>query len=226
MQPQPTAAIATPAPSPALFNASMLKASVTSRGKGGIVEEIDIAVPPKRTSIPQRAGLEKEKEKEKPKQKKEMKRSPVHQEDEDRAKEISTRRDEIADRRNGARNRLVASTSSPKVVGGTISPFKRLQQDLREEAKDRQDVAHFLSSLPLPLSRLLPAFVSLGCTSASDLHALTLNTAVGIRCRGAVLEAVSRGSEGGLSAWERIVLDAGLEMLSLEVADEEEEERG
>lgn len=76
------------------------------------------------------------------------------------------------------------------------------------------DVAAFLASLPLSLHHLHSTFISLGCTSAADLVALSSNSVIGVRCRDAMLDTLSAAVEGGLSPWERIVLVAGLESLA------------
>ncbi|BGP36690.1 hypothetical protein JCM10449v2_000591 [Rhodotorula kratochvilovae] len=79
-------------------------------------------------------------------------------------------------------------------------------------------VSAFLLSLPLPsLSRLPPLFHGLGLCTSSDLLQLASPAASAVRARGKVLERVdrmdraTREGEGGLTAWERIVLEEELE---------------
>ncbi|BGP44766.1 hypothetical protein JCM10450v2_000580 [Rhodotorula kratochvilovae] len=79
-------------------------------------------------------------------------------------------------------------------------------------------VSTFLLSLPLPsLSRLPPLFHGLGLCTSSDLLQLASPAASAVRARGKVLERVdrmdraTREGEGGLTAWERIVLEEELE---------------
>lgn len=76
------------------------------------------------------------------------------------------------------------------------------------------NVATFLASLPLPLFHLHETFTSLGCSSSTDLIALSSNTPMGVRCREAMLDAVEKSYSGGLSKWERIVLIEGLRSVS------------
>ncbi|KAM0755566.1 hypothetical protein T439DRAFT_344678 [Meredithblackwellia eburnea MCA 4105] len=71
-------------------------------------------------------------------------------------------------------------------------------------------VATFLSSLPLPLSRLHPAFVQIGCTTTSNLMAIADDSIVGRKIRRNLFDLLEQEADGGLSRFERLVLEQGL----------------
>ncbi|BGP04753.1 hypothetical protein OF846_000204 [Rhodotorula toruloides] len=111
------------------------------------------------------------------------------------------------------------STVSPILPVASILPntAKRPSSSSRQSAQCPPplpsavpDISTFLSSLPLPsLTRLTPHFHALGCRSPSDLLVLA-DQSRGVKAREKVLERVGK-MDGGLSEWEKIVLEEELE---------------
>ncbi|BGO96608.1 Actin cytoskeleton-regulatory complex protein pan1 [Rhodotorula toruloides ATCC 204091] len=110
------------------------------------------------------------------------------------------------------------STVSPILPASVVPPAtaNRPSSSSRQSARDPPipsavpDISTFLSSLPLPsLTRLTPHFHALGCRSPSDLLVLA-DQSRGVKAREKVLERVGK-MDGGLSEWEKIVLEEELE---------------
>ncbi|BGP28824.1 hypothetical protein JCM10296v2_000560 [Rhodotorula toruloides] len=110
------------------------------------------------------------------------------------------------------------STVSPILPAAIVPPSSanRPSSSSRQSAQDPifpsavPDISTFLSSLPLPsLTRLTPHFHALGCRSPSDLLVLA-DQSRGVKAREKVLERVGK-MDGGLSEWEKIVLEEELE---------------
>lgn len=110
------------------------------------------------------------------------------------------------------------STVSPILPAAAIassassgpSSFSRLSAKDPSLSSAVPDISTFLASLPLPaLTRLTPHFHALGCRSPSDLLVLA-DQSRGVKAREKVLDRVGK-MDGGLSEWERIVLEEELE---------------
>lgn len=132
--------------------------------------------------------------------------------------------DEGSNHHSGAIKPFSTQPSVPSPGRHPALPNTRATPPSVPSAPQIPSVATFLSSLPLPsLSRLTPIFSGLGLSSPSDLLQLSNGASEGARrARGRVLERVGGvdrelrakggGEEGGgLTPWERIVLEEELE---------------
>lgn len=92
------------------------------------------------------------------------------------------------------------------------------EQALQEDAKDEQieetkeDVESFLSTLPIPMTRLLAHFEAIGCTTGTDLVGLADQGEMGSNIRRAVLDELEQSAS--LTKFERIVLEQGLKSVA------------
>ncbi|SCV68283.1 BQ2448_404 [Microbotryum intermedium] len=73
------------------------------------------------------------------------------------------------------------------------------------------DVETFLANLPLPLTHLTPTVAAFGCSSQADLLALSARSQGGEKARRVMMDELER--RGDLTPWQRIVVEAELEVL-------------
>ncbi|SGY18261.1 BQ5605_C015g08022 [Microbotryum silenes-dioicae] len=90
----------------------------------------------------------------------------------------------------------------PRSSNPSPKPFPKLQFP---------NVETFLANLPLPLAHLTPTVAAFGCSSQADLLALSARSEGGAKARRVMMDELER--TGDLTPWQRIVVEAELEVL-------------